>query len=102
MVIIVAARRGSHSLAFGNVVGSNLFNTLAVAGAAGFIAPAALAPELVSRDLPVMFAFTAVLLVMAYGWGRRSGVINRVEGGVLLLAVGAFLAYLLYLTPLFD
>ena len=33
-----------------------------------------------------MFAFTGVLVVMAYGWGRRSGIVNKVEGGVLLLA----------------
>lgn len=101
VVIIAAARRGSHGLAFGNVIGSNLFNTLAVVGTAGFIAPAAVDAELVSRDLPVMFAFTAVLVVMAYGWGRRTGVINKVEGGVLLLAAVCYLAYLAYLTPMF-
>jgi cation:H+ antiporter len=100
VVIIVAARRGSHALAFGNVIGSNLFNTLAVVGTAAFIAPATLSSELVSRDLPVMFAFTAVLLVMAYGWGRRTGVINKVEGAVLLLAAGCYLAYLVYQTPI--
>ena len=76
-----------HQLALGNVIGSNLFNTLAVVGTAGLIAPALLDRELVTRDLPVMFAFTAVLIVMAYGWGRRSGVINKYEGGGLLLAV---------------
>jgi len=100
VVIVVAARRGSHALAFGNVIGSNLFNTLAVVGTAGFIAPATLSSELLSRDLPVMFAFTAVLLVMAYGWGRRTGVINKVEGAVLLLAAASYLAYLVYQTPI--
>lgn len=100
VVIVVAARRGSHALAFGNVIGSNLFNTLAVVGTAAFIAPTTLSSELVSRDLPVMFAFTAVLLVMAYGWGRRTGVINKVEGAVLLLAAGGYLAYLVYQTPI--
>jgi cation:H+ antiporter len=102
VVIIVAAKRGSHGLAFGNVIGSNLFNTLAVVGTAGFIAPAALDAELVSRDLPVMFAFTAALIVMAYGWGRRTGVVNKVEGGVLLLAAVCYLAYLVYQTPMFT
>ena len=101
VVIVVAARRGKHALAFGNVIGSNLFNTLAVIGTAGLIAPAVVGKELVSRDLPVMFAFTAALVVMAYGWGRRSGVINRVEGGILLLAAAGYLAYLATLTPLF-
>lgn len=100
VVIIVAARRGSHALAFGNVIGSNLFNTLAVVGTAAVIAPTTLSGELVSRDLPVMFAFTALLLVMAYGWGRRTGVINKAEGAVLLLAVGGYLAYLVFQTPI--
>ena len=101
VVIIVAARRGHHELALGNVIGSNLFNTLAVVGTAGLIAPAVLDAELVTRDLPVMFAFTGVLVVMAYGWGRRSGVINKVEGGLLLLAVACYLAYLVNSTPIF-
>jgi cation:H+ antiporter len=101
VVIVVAAKRGEHELALGNVIGSNLFNTLAVVGTAGLIAPAVLDAELVTRDLPVMFAFTGVLVVMAYGWGRRTGVINKAEGGVLLLAVACYLAYLVYSTPIF-
>ncbi len=101
VVIIVAAKREKHQLALGNVIGSNLFNTLAVVGTVGLIAPSLLEAELVTRDLPVMFALTAVLVVMAYGWGRRRGVINKYEGGALLLAVAAYLAYLVYTTPIF-
>ncbi len=100
VVIVVAAKRGEHELALGNVIGSNLFNTLAVVGTAGLIAPAVLDAELVSRDLPVMFVFTGVIVVMAYGWGRRTGVINKVEGGVLLAGAAAYLAYLIYSTPI--
>jgi cation:H+ antiporter len=99
-VIVVAARRGEHELALGNVIGSNLFNTVAVVGVASIIAPYAVDPELVTRDMPVMFAFTGVLVVMAYGWGRRSGVVNKVEGGVLLLAFASYMAYLIYSTPI--
>jgi len=99
-VIVVAARRGEHELALGNVIGSNLFNTLAVVGIASIIAPYVVDPELVTRDMPVMFAFTGVLVVMAYGWGRRSGVVNKVEGGVLLLAFACYIAYLIYSNPI--
>lgn len=101
VVIVVAAKRGEHQLALGNVIGSNLFNTLAVVGTAGLIAPSVLDAELVTRDLPVMFAFTGALVVMAYGWGRRTGVINKVEGGVLLLASACYVGYLVYSTPIF-
>ena len=100
VVIVVASKRGEDQLALGNVIGSNLFNTLVVVGTAGLIAPSMLEAELVTRDLPVMFALTGVLVVMAYGWGRRRGVINKVEGGALLLAVAAYLAYLVYTTPI--
>ena len=101
VVIVVAAKREEHQLALGNVIGSNLFNTLAVVGTAGLIAPSLLDAELVKRDLPVMFALTGVLVVMAYGWGRRTGVINKMEGVGLLLAVACYLAYLVYTTPIF-
>lgn len=100
VVIVVAAKRGEHELALGNVIGSNLFNTLAVVGMAGLIAPSLLAAELVTRYLVVMFSLTGVLVVMAYGWGRRTGVINKVEGAVLLLAAAGYLGYLVYSTPI--
>jgi len=100
VVIVVASKRGKDELALGNVIGSNLFNTLAVVGTAGLLAPAALDVELVTRDLPVMFAFTGALVVMAYAWGHRKGVINKAEGAVLLLAVASYLAYLVYSTPI--
>jgi cation:H+ antiporter len=71
-----------------------------VVGTAGLLAPAALDVELVTRDLPVMFAFTGALVVMAYAWGHRKGVINKAEGAVLLLAAASYLAYLVYSTPI--
>lgn len=101
VVIVVAAKRKEHELALGNVIGSNLFNTLAVVGAAGLIATSTLDRELITRDLPVMFAFTAVLAVMAYGWGRRTGVINKIEGALLLAGVAGYVSYLIYTTPIF-
>lgn len=86
---VVAARRGEHELAFGNVLGSNLFNTLAVVGLAGLIAPLPAPEGLVSRDLPVLIGLT--ILLMAFGMGFRGpGRISRLEGGVL---IGAFVVY---------
>lgn len=90
---IIAARKGEHDLALGNILGSNLFNTLAVVGIAGLIAPMSVAPEVLARDFPVMGALTLVLFAMCYGF-RGAGRINRFEGGALLLA---FVAYTLYL-----
>lgn len=91
---IAAVRRNEHDLALGNVVGSNLFNTLAVVGIAAAMAPLAAEPATFYRDLPVMGTLTVSLFIIGYGFGGRPGRINRVEGAALL---SAYLAYTLLL-----
>ncbi|NND83471.1 MAG: calcium/sodium antiporter [Gammaproteobacteria bacterium] len=87
---VVAALKGEHDIAIGNVVGSNMFNILAVVGIAGVISPLPqLNPEILGRDWPVVMGLTLGLWLMAYGHGRQ-GLLNRWEGGILLLA---FVAY---------
>mgnify|MGYP002014719317 FL=1 len=94
---IIAARKGEHDLALGNILGSNLFNTPAVVGIAGSIAPMAVANEVLIRDIPVMVGLTLALFVLGYGF-RGPGRINRVEGvGLLAIFVG-YTAYLLSTT----
>ncbi len=88
---IIAARKGEHDIAIGNVIGSNLFNTLAVVGIAGLIHPMEVVQEVFSRDILTMGALTLSLFVVGFGF-RGPGRINRFEGGVL------FLAYLGYTT----
>jgi len=90
---LVAARRGEHDLAIGNIIGSNLFNTLVVIGLAGLVSPLPVAGDLISRDLPVMLGLTIALLIFGYGF-RGPGRINRLEGGLLL---AAFVIYTLVL-----
>lgn len=90
---VIATRKGEHDLALGNVLGSNLFNTLAVVGIAGAIHPLAVAPEVFSRDLMVMAALTLSLFVVGYGF-RGPGRINRLEGAVLLACYVGYTAYL--------
>ncbi len=89
----VAARKGEHDIAVGNVLGSNLFNTLAVVGIAATIHPMVVEPEVLSRDMVVMAALTVLLYVVGFGF-RRPGRINRIEGAVLL---GCYVAYIAYL-----
>ena len=86
---ITGALKNEHDIAIGNVVGSNLFNTLGVLAIPGLIQPAALAEGVLERDLPIVFMLTILLFVMAYGF-RAEGRINRIEGGLLL---SAFIAY---------
>lgn len=86
---VMAAFKGQSDIAIGNVVGSNTFNTLAVLGLPGVIAPGPFAPEVLTRDMPIMMVLTLALFAMAYGYGS-SGRINRVEGGILLTCFCAY------------
>ena len=90
---VIATRKGEHDIALGNVLGSNLFNTLAVVGIAGAIHPLAVGPELFNRDMLVMAALTLSLFVIGYGF-RGPGRINRVEGFVLLACYVGYTTYL--------
>lgn len=90
---ITGALKNEHDIAIGNVVGSNLFNTLGVLAIPGLISPAPLVEGVMERDIPVVFLLTIAFFLMAYGF-RGPGRINRVEGGIL---VSAFIAYQLLL-----
>lgn len=87
---VMAARRGEHDLAVGNVLGSNMFNTLGVLALPGLITPSSVPMLVLRRDLPAMFGVTLLFFVMTRFFLRPSHV-SRVEGAVL---VGAFLAYM--------
>jgi len=88
-VSLVSAIKGEFGIAIGNIVGSNIFNLLAVIGIAAAIHPSVLPPSVLSLHLFVMVAFTLVLFAMTYEYDGR-GVITRYEGFALLVA---FLAY---------
>jgi cation:H+ antiporter len=88
-VSLVSAMKGEYGLAIGNIVGSNIFNLLAVIGIAAAITPAALAPSVLSLHIFVMVAFTLVLFAMTYDYDGKSE-LSRIEGAALL---AAFIAY---------
>ena len=92
---VIAARKGEHDIAIGNVVGSNMFNLLAVIGIAVVIAPMNNIPlEVLKRDWIIMLLLTIALFAMAYGFRGRNGRINRVEGTILILCYAAYNTYL--------
>ena len=91
---VIAARRGEHDIAIGNVVGSNMFNLLAVIGIAGTINPlSSIAPEVLYRDWLTMIGLTLLLLAMAFGFVGQ-GRINRLEGLALLGCYSAYTTWL--------
>lgn len=91
---IIAIRKNEHDLALGNVIGSNLFNTLAVVGIAGVIHPLAVDSEVLWRDAMFMGILTLSLFIVGYGF-RGEGRINRIEGAILLTAYVGYTAYLI-------
>lgn len=86
---VMSVLKGEHDMAIGNVIGSNMYNLLAVLAVPGLIAPGAFDPEILTRDLPMMIGLTLALFVLGYGFGG-AGRINRLEG---LLLVAAFIGY---------
>ena len=91
---LMAIKKKEHDLALGNVLGSNLFNTLAVVGIAAGIAPLDVDPAVLSRDWSLMMGLTLLLLVMCLG-RKGQGRINRLEGGLLLACFVAYTGWLL-------
>ncbi|MDQ2089065.1 calcium/sodium antiporter [Marimonas arenosa] len=88
---LVAARKGQGDVAFGNVLGSNIFNILGILGVTAAVHPLAVPPGIAGFDIWVMLAATAALILASItGWrvGRR-------EGAVLLAAYAAYLWALL-------
>lgn len=101
---IAAARKGENDLAFGNIVGSNLFNTLTVVGIASTISPMRTVNPLVfSRDLPVVAVLTVLLLLFGLpvrkkrldANGLRIGRINRLEGTAFLAIYVGYIGFLI-------
>ncbi|MFO7812157.1 MAG: calcium/sodium antiporter [Pelovirga sp.] len=91
---IIAARKGEHDIALGNILGSNLFNTLGVVGIAGIIYPLEVVAEVLSRDMLVMFVLTVSLFILGFGFRGRPGRINRFEGAMLLICYIGYTVYL--------
>lgn len=82
---VMSALKNEHDIAIGNVIGSNIFNLLAVLGLPGLINPGPFDASVLTRDYPVMLGLTVLLFIMAYGF-RGPGRINRLEGALLVFA----------------
>ena len=87
---VVAAAKRQSALAFGNVIGSNVFNVLFILGATALVRPVEVPAEIVRVDVWVMLAATLALAAAAVtGWR-----VTRGEGAVLLAGYVAYLAWL--------
>ena len=83
--------KGEDDMAVGNIIGSNVFNILAVMGIPGIINPSVLSEYAMGRDFWVMLGVSLLLVAMCLGKSRS---INRIEGAILF---ACFLGYQVYL-----
>ncbi|MEJ2308523.1 MAG: calcium/sodium antiporter [Gammaproteobacteria bacterium] len=92
---IASALKNEADLAIGNVLGSNIFNILAVLAVPGLVAPGAIATGILTRDMPVMLALTLAIAGVAYS-RRGMHEIARSDGMLLLAAFVAYQGWILW------
>lgn len=92
---IVAARRGEDEMALGNIVGSNLFNTLGVVGLAAIIAPMPIEPSIITRDMATVAIMTGALFVLSLLALWKKTKLGRLSGSILLCGFIGYTAWLI-------
>ncbi len=90
-----AALKGHHEMALGNIVGSNLFNLLAVLAMPALLSPLSLGRDSLLRDYGTMAGLTLLLAAFAYGM-QRKGKLARLEGGILLAIYAGYIGWLVF------
>jgi len=91
---IAAVKKNEHDLILGNILGSGIFNTLAVVGLAAAIQPLSVDPEVLYRDWTLMLGLTLALLVMGFGLTGWRKLISRGDGALLLAVYIGYTGYL--------
>lgn len=86
---VIAARKGEVEVAFGNVVGSNIYNILGIGGATMLLAPGSIPANLLPLDIGLVLVSALVILALAFIRG-----VTRLPGLALLLAYFAYLSFL--------
>lgn len=96
-VSLVSALKGTSDLAVGNVIGSNVFNTLLIVGCSAAVAPIAVAPNTVKKDIPFAIGASLLMFMLCFDdmssphlWGNE---ISRSDGIILLIGFLAFMVY---------
>lgn len=83
-ISIISALDGNSGIAIGNVIGSNMFNTLVVLGATSVISPIIFKKTTVKRDYVVDLLATILVYILTFGFSMRDGELSRMDGVILL------------------
>lgn len=98
-VSLVSALKGTPDMAVGNVIGSNIFNTLLIVGCAAMVAPMTISATTVRKDIPFAIAASLLLIVLCFdsfnGFDINGNNISRVDGFILLAGLACFMIYTL-------
>jgi cation:H+ antiporter len=90
-VSLMSALNGTPDMAIGNVVGSNIMNTMLIVGCAAMVAPMVISPSTVKKDIPFSVGASILLVLLAI-----DSVIGRIDGIILLVGFAVFMAYTLW------
>lgn len=92
-VSMTAALKGSNDIAIGNVVGSNIFNTLVVLGASAAITPVIVQKSIIKVDYPISIFITLLLGIFCLDkvFGAENMTIGRIDGIILLVCFAGFM-----------
>jgi cation:H+ antiporter len=91
---VAGTLKGEDDIAVGNVVGSNIFNTLGILGIPAMLKPLPVSNFALERDFPVMLIATAALWPICRPWTRPQGRVNRYEGGALFICYWSYIVFL--------
>ena len=89
-VSVGAVMNGTADLAIGNVVGSNIFNVLAILGLSAVVAPLVVHSQLIRQEVPIMIGASVLMLVLVL-----DGRLGRTDSGLLLVLLVAYTVYLI-------
>lgn len=97
-VSLISAINGSNEIAIGNVLGSNLFNTLMVLGVTSIVLPLMIQKEKIKIDFLVNIAVTILLLFLTFDsiLGKDRNLISRFDGIILVIVCIAYITYLVF------
>ncbi len=97
VVNLISNMDGYNDVVFGNIIGSNIFNTLAILGISGIIYPISIQRNTIWKEIPFSFAVTLVLFFLLNDgmfFGNAENVASRWDAFILMLLFVAFLYYL--------
>lgn len=93
IVNILSSTAGHNAMCFGNVLGSNIFNTLMVLGVAGFLHPIAVQRNTIKKEIPMVFLGTIFVFALSNNFGVSGNVLSRVDGLLLVVSLVLFFCY---------